>query len=328
MTKPAASVRSASASTTAVERSSDVTFSVIVPTYNESRDIEATLDAILAQDYARWELIVVDDGSTDDTVDVIARHSPHDALRLLGFRRNRGVSAARNAGIEAARCDVVVFVDADVTLPPDLLSRLARHYADGADLVSVESRVENRDSVFPRFIQADHEVKFGPKRRDAVGCSQGFSCRRELAAAARFPEEVRGGEDGEFVRRLRQGDVRWVRDFTIVVDHRQPDRLGAFWRQWRGRGAPVPYIDVRLRGRSLRTAALRRSAALARTLMLAALLVPNIAASVSRARKSPRSLRDLPAFWALLHLRATAQHVGEWRSLVRIWRERQGAADK
>ena len=74
--------------------------SVVVPTYNRAWCLAEALDSVLAQDVAGVELIVVDDGSTDGTPQLLAGYG--DALRVLR-RENRGVSAARNAGIAAAQ---------------------------------------------------------------------------------------------------------------------------------------------------------------------------------------------------------------------------------
>src|SRR5262249_43393671 len=136
----------------------------------------------------------------------------------------------------------------------DFLARLAGHYHDGADAVSVESRVVNLNSAISRFIQADHEVVHGENKRGNVGWTEGFSCRRDLATRAPFPEQipVAGGEDGIFFERLIALGCRWQPDFTIVVPHRAPATYRAFWRQWFERGAAVPYIEAHVRGLSFR----------------------------------------------------------------------------
>jgi cellulose synthase/poly-beta-1,6-N-acetylglucosamine synthase-like glycosyltransferase len=87
----------------------DALISVIVPVHNVAPYLERCLDSILAQTYPHLEIIVVDDGSTDDSPD-IARRYP---VRLISFERNRGLSAARNAGIDAATGEYVHFMDVD-----------------------------------------------------------------------------------------------------------------------------------------------------------------------------------------------------------------------
>lgn len=94
--------------------------SVIIPAYNAAWCIRRAVDSVLAQDYRDYELIVVDDGSQDDTTTVLAAYGP--VLRVVG-KTNGGLSSARNAGINAARGVYVAFLDADDWWLPGKLSR-------------------------------------------------------------------------------------------------------------------------------------------------------------------------------------------------------------
>lgn len=95
--------------------------SVVIPAYNASRTIAETLESALAQTLADIEVIVVDDGSSDDTAEVIRRHED-PRVRLLQ-RPNGGVASARNAGIELARGDWLAFLDSDDIWLPHKLER-------------------------------------------------------------------------------------------------------------------------------------------------------------------------------------------------------------
>src|SRR4051794_40424384 len=90
--------------------------SVLVPTYQRRADVGRAVRSILAQAYRDFEVIVVDDGSTDGTEEEIARVG----VRYL-WQENRGVSAARNAGLRVARGRIVAFLDSDNTWFPDHL---------------------------------------------------------------------------------------------------------------------------------------------------------------------------------------------------------------
>ncbi len=90
--------------------------SVLIPAYNSADTIASCLASVAQQTYAPQEIIVVDDASTDDTLAVIAdweRHNPTLPLRILAQPTNGGPAAARNAGIQAAGCDWIAFLDAD-----------------------------------------------------------------------------------------------------------------------------------------------------------------------------------------------------------------------
>jgi glycosyltransferase involved in cell wall biosynthesis len=87
--------------------------SVIVPAYNAEPFIERTLDSVLSQTYKNLEVIVVDDGSTDATREIVARIAEHDGRVHVLVQRNQGVAAARNAAIAHSRGEFVAPVDAD-----------------------------------------------------------------------------------------------------------------------------------------------------------------------------------------------------------------------
>jgi glycosyltransferase involved in cell wall biosynthesis len=295
---------------------------VIIPTYNEEHDIAETIDHVLAQSSAACEVIIVDGGSSDSTLDRIAPFARDGRLIVIEEGRRRGVAAARNAGIRRAQGDVLVFLNADVLLPPDFIERLAALYAGDVDLVSVESRVANLGDATGRFMHAEHLLDYGPT---SVGWSEGFSCRRDAALGALFPEEIpgAGGEDVEFVQRLLRGGNRWRVDYSIEVAHRVPATLVDFWRQFAGRGRAVPHIERGVRRRGIALVTTRRTLAAARSLIAAAMLLPNAVRAYRLAQRSPEGLRDVATFWLLLHLRIAAHRIGEWQSLIEMARARK-----
>ena len=105
--------------------------SVIVPVYNASEYIGNTLNSIINQDFDGYEIIVIDDGSTDDSLDIINMtleniEIPHEIIH----QENAGVSVARNVGIEASKGDYLVFIDADDHVTPNHLSTLYNGESD------------------------------------------------------------------------------------------------------------------------------------------------------------------------------------------------------
>jgi glycosyltransferase involved in cell wall biosynthesis len=92
--------------------------SIIIPAYNASEYIQETISSVLNQSFQDFEVIVVDDGSTDGTVEMVEKF--HDHIQLIR-RSNGGAAKARNAGIEAARGEWIAFIDADDIWMPDKL---------------------------------------------------------------------------------------------------------------------------------------------------------------------------------------------------------------
>lgn len=93
--------------------------SIVIPAYNYARFLPAAVDSVLAQDYPVYEVIVVDDGSKDNTREIMSRYGPPVRYH---YKDNAGLSAARNTGIELCRYDLICFLDADDCLMPGHLT--------------------------------------------------------------------------------------------------------------------------------------------------------------------------------------------------------------
>ncbi len=130
--------------------------SVVIPTHNRSRCIERAMSSVLAQTYADFEAIVVDDGSTDDTVRVVERYARKDSrIRLIQHDRRKGAQAARNTGIFAATGKWIAFLDSDDEWVPEKLEWQSKEIArmakpcviHGAGWIQKEQ--ENTREIFP-----------------------------------------------------------------------------------------------------------------------------------------------------------------------------------
>jgi len=101
--------------------------SVVIPTFNYAKFLANTVDSVLRQTFRNFELIVVDDGSVDETRAVM--ESFHDERVRYVYQENSGLSAARNTGIHHARFDYIAFLDADDQWMPDLLETVMKSFA-------------------------------------------------------------------------------------------------------------------------------------------------------------------------------------------------------
>lgn len=118
--------------------------SIIIPIYNAEESIKACLESIFAQDYQRFEVIAIDDGSTDGTPAVLDNCKQADGRVKVIRQMNAGVSAARNRGIDASSGDYVTFVDCDDTLLPNHISNLVNSISDVDLAITSYLRCEDR----------------------------------------------------------------------------------------------------------------------------------------------------------------------------------------
>lgn len=118
--------------------------SIITPCYNGSRFISQTIDSVLAQSWRRWEMIIVDDGSTDHSAEIIEKYSGKDRRIKYVYQENAGSAAARNRGIRLARGQYIALLDADDLWDPDFLRRQI-HFMKRKDAVCVFSSYRRID---------------------------------------------------------------------------------------------------------------------------------------------------------------------------------------
>jgi O-antigen biosynthesis protein len=181
--------------------------SVIVPTYNRADVLPRAIRSVLAQSWTDLELLVVDDGSTDATAEVVARHGD-PRVRYLRQPQNAGVSAARNRGLRAARGDFVAFLDSDDEwLPGKLFEQLAVFERAPADLGVVYTGVECVFADGRRRVDVPEErgdVYRHMLGRNVIhgGGSNVMMRRNVVAVVGFFDERLRAIEDYEYWLRI------------------------------------------------------------------------------------------------------------------------------
>ena len=126
----------------------EVKVSVVIPSYNGEKFICQTIDSVFAQTFKDFEVLVIDDGSTDKTKEVLSKYG--DSIRYL-YKQNGGVSSARNYGIEQAKGKYIAFLDADDLWMPEKLEKqvslLEKNEKVGLCFVATEKIDENLQSV-------------------------------------------------------------------------------------------------------------------------------------------------------------------------------------
>lgn len=125
----------------------NVIVSIIVPAYNASKTIGACLESIVNQTYNNYEVIVINDGSVDDTLDIINAYEQHIKRITIIDKDNGGVSSARNIGLKNARGEYVTFVDADDRIEKTFLQNICsiKTHPISYDLVLVGAEIQSTE---------------------------------------------------------------------------------------------------------------------------------------------------------------------------------------
>lgn len=138
---------------------------VIVPAYNEENAIGKTVDALLDLSYVNKEIIVVDDGSTDKTLEIAKKHAKNGSTRVV-TKPNGGKWDALNTGIKAAGGEFIVCIDADTVLDPDAIQRLIKHFSDPhVAAVAGNVKVGNRRGLLTKLQALEYVVGINLHRR-------------------------------------------------------------------------------------------------------------------------------------------------------------------
>lgn len=126
--------------------------SIIVPVYNTGKYLDRCIQSVLAQTYTNWELLLIDDGSTDLSGTICDKYAAKDKRIRVFHKENRGVSSARNLGLDNAKGEWITFIDADDSVKPKYLNNLLSHVDSDIDLV---------------FSYAEFHYSNGEKRRES-----------------------------------------------------------------------------------------------------------------------------------------------------------------
>jgi len=176
--------------------------SIIVPIYNAEWRIRLCLDSIKSQTYGDFEVILVDDGSTDSSPAICDEYAQHDTRFIAVHKVNGGVSSARNEGLKKATGEWVAFVDADDTLEPDMYEKM----------IDVTKKNRNISHIVQGFCKGNNKVIFpngilGRFETFQLLNETPFCCcgylwhrlyRREHLKGLEFDTHLSFGEDGVF----------------------------------------------------------------------------------------------------------------------------------
>ncbi|MBI3755877.1 MAG: glycosyltransferase family 2 protein, partial [Deltaproteobacteria bacterium] len=211
--------------------------SVLIPAYNEEMTIKATVASILASDYPSLEIIVVNDGSTDSTEEVISDFIKQGRIKYIK-KPNGGKASALNRGIEAAQGDIVIFTDADSLFLPDTVRKMVRWFGDPSiDAVCGNDAPLHPSSSIQKFLAVTTHIGTGFVRR-ALSVMRCLPIITGNLGAIRTAvlKELKGfkeiwGEDLEITFRLYKNRKRIIFDPDPKVIAECPATIQGLWRQ-------------------------------------------------------------------------------------------------
>ncbi|MGB8699502.1 MAG: glycosyltransferase family 2 protein [Thermosynechococcaceae cyanobacterium] len=193
------------------------TLSVIIPVYNSEQSIMATMDSVIAQTYTDFEILVIDDGSSDHSIGLC--NSYNDSRMRVIRQQNRGLAGARNTGIRHAQGQYLAFLDSDDLWEPEKLAKQMQHFAQNPDVGVSFCRSlfidENGKALgiyqMPKLTDITPGYLFC---RNPISNGSSVVIRREVLDAIKFQDNLYGEpEDFYFDDRFRQSeDIEcWLR---------------------------------------------------------------------------------------------------------------------
>jgi len=215
------------------------TVSVIIPAYNEEKVITQTIRSLLASQYPGFDIVVVDDGSTDKTLQRVQQEFAGNA-RVRAFTiANGGKAHALNYGIAQTRADIVVTLDADTVFSPDTMSKLVRHFIDPqVGAVAGNAKVGNRINPLTHWQALEYITSQNLDRRafallnciSVVPGAVGAWRRKAVIRAQGFANETLA-EDADLTLAILRSGYRVAYDDEAVAFTEAPDTVRSFLKQ-------------------------------------------------------------------------------------------------
>lgn len=186
--------------------------SVIMPVYNREDVVGESIESLLSQSYKNWELIIIDSGSSDNTLQVCNAYAEKDNRIKIVARKNSGVSASRNAGLKEAQGEYVFFLDSDDVIHPKLLETLVNAMDKTCAKISGSSVLSIRQKNWHKLYEHIEKVK------DEAGETEHLSFEKAMEAFFSYTTPI-NMIGGVMMRKSLIGDTGFCTDLHIGEDY-------------------------------------------------------------------------------------------------------------
>jgi glycosyltransferase involved in cell wall biosynthesis len=180
--------------------------SVIIPVYNAENTIDNILDILITQDYENIEIVAVNDGSKDGSLEVLRKFAKKDKRMIIVDQKNTGASTARNVGVKESTGEFITFIDSDDDISERLISELASRITNDSDFImcgmtlngkevtAPDTTIEGKNNITQYVLNSllTKNLLYGP-------CCKLFRRKIVVNNKIKFPASVKYGEDTIFV---------------------------------------------------------------------------------------------------------------------------------
>lgn len=211
--------------------------SIIIPAYNEEKYIEKTLQSIYSQTFSDYEIIVVANGCTDQTEELLTKHTMNKLQKIRYFSLPQAnVSVARNAGAVNAQAELLLFLDADTQLAVDSLQYLQQQFKNGLAVATTKARPDDRHWKFALALSLKNLYN---SLKLYQGCSGALLCRKEdFQKVGGYDPELMVREHRKLILQLKKLGEYECLNTRVTTSMRRYQQWGLtkllwFWtKQW------------------------------------------------------------------------------------------------
>ena len=153
-----------------MKKDNQVRFSIIVPVYNSEKYIQVCIDSILKQTYENYEIIIIDDGSNDDSLNIINTNYKDVENITIISGKNQGVSYARNLGIEYAKGEWITFLDSDDWIDEDTLKIIDDSIKNNPEIELIQNNIVTNDgeNISLGYQLSNNLIKEGTRQKEEI----------------------------------------------------------------------------------------------------------------------------------------------------------------